>query len=200
MDDPQPDKPDLPVPNLRAAMRVARIEEAERSEAVANLRGAELARLEMLRDAVAPVLAQVPDEADMFDCGLVPGPHPRLFIDMVAYVEMAHDRRHYRLVQATRHGRTVLAESERIDAMVQAVTAYVARRLVAGEKALPAAEATVPARASQPVRAVAPRRRRGAWIGAVAAVLLQYLGLASLGMLLLALLRHGSGSWPHLLQ
>ena len=200
MDEPHPDKPDPPLPNLRAAMRVARIEQAERSEAVANLRGAELARLEMLRDAIAPVLAQVPDEADMFDCGLVPGPHPRLFVDMVAHVEMGHDRRHYRLVQATRHGRTVLAESERIDTMVQAVTAYVARRIVDWEKALTAVESVAPAPAPEPVRAVAPRSRRGSWIGTVAAVLLQYLGLAALGVLLLALLRHGSGFWSSLLR
>ncbi|MBX9738513.1 MAG: hypothetical protein K2X62_00485, partial [Beijerinckiaceae bacterium] len=71
-------------PSLTAAMRRARVEVAERSEVVAELRGAETARLEMLQEALRPVLAQVPDSVDMFDSGLVPGDRPRLFIDMIA--------------------------------------------------------------------------------------------------------------------
>lgn len=123
-------------PSLKAAVRRARVEQAEQSSVVAELRGAELARLEMLRDALEPVLAQVPDDVDLFDTGLVPGERPRLFLDMIAYVEMAADRRVYRLVQDTRHGRMTLAESERIDPIVEACTNYIARRLVEREKAL----------------------------------------------------------------
>jgi hypothetical protein len=125
-------------PSLKAAVRRARIEDADRSEVVAELRGAEIARLEMLQAAIEPVLAETPDEIDLFDVGLAPGDRPRLFIDMVGFVEMARDRRHYRFIQNMRHGRVLIAESESLDAMRDAVTAYIARRLVEREKALAA--------------------------------------------------------------
>ena len=85
--------------SLSAAIRAARVEVADRAQALGDLRDAELARLELLREMLEPVLAQVPPEVDLFDAGLVPGEHPRLFIDMVAFVEMGRDRRTYRLVQ-----------------------------------------------------------------------------------------------------
>jgi hypothetical protein len=117
-------------------MRRARVEVAEQSEVVAELRGAELARLEMLQEALQPILSQVPDAIDMFDSGLVPGERPRLFIDMIAFVEMGRDRRAYRFLQDTRHGRVALAESERLETMVSAITDYIGRRIVEREKYL----------------------------------------------------------------
>src|SRR5260221_9637847 len=129
-------------PSLTGAIRRARVEEAERSDALAELRGAEIARLEMLQDAIRPVLEQVPDHIDLFDTGIVPGERPRLFIDMIGFVEMGRDRKTYRFLQDTRHGRVAMAESERLETMTHAVAGYIARRLVEREKAL-AADATV---------------------------------------------------------
>lgn len=123
-------------PPLKAAIRRARVEEAEHSEVLAELRGAEIARLEMLRDTLEPVLAEIPEDVDLFDTGLTQGPHPRLFIDMIGFIEMGRDRRLYRFLQDTRYGRVKIAESEKIDTMVKAVTNYIARRLVEREKAL----------------------------------------------------------------
>jgi hypothetical protein len=123
-------------PLLTAALRRARIEEAEHSEVITDLRAAELARLEMLRDSLRPLLAQVPAHIDMFDIGLMPSEQPRLFIDMIAYVEMARDRRSYRFVQDTRHGAITIAESELIEPMCEAIAAYMARRLIERERAL----------------------------------------------------------------
>jgi len=125
-------------PQLLAAIRRARIEEAERSEGQAELRGAEIARLEMLMDALQPVLQQIPAGIDLFDVALMPSAHPRLFIDMIGFVEMGRDRRLYRFVQDTRNGRIKIAESEKIDTIVKSVTDYIARRLVEREKALAA--------------------------------------------------------------
>ena len=125
-------------PSLTAAIRVARVENAERSEVVAELRGAELARLEILLEALEPVLAQVPKGVDLFDVGIAPGEHPRLFIDMIGFVEMGRDRRVYRFLQDTRVGRVTIAETERLDSMVEALTAYIARRLIERDKALAA--------------------------------------------------------------
>ncbi len=135
MDDPDAEKFPL---SLKTAVRKARVEQAERSDVVNELRRAELARLEMLYDAFKPILAQVPSTVDLFDAGVVGGERPRLFIDMIAFVEMAHDRRTYLFVQETRNGRVTLAESEKVDPMVEAMTDYIARRLVEREAALAA--------------------------------------------------------------
>lgn len=125
-----------PRSRLKFALRRARVDEAERSEVIAELRGAEIARLEMLKEEVAPLLAEIPQGVDFFDLGIVPGDHPRLFVDMIGFVEMARDRRSYCFVQDTRHGRVILAESERLEPMVEAITNYIARRLIEREKAL----------------------------------------------------------------
>ena len=126
MEDKSPERVKRP-PNLTAAIRAARLEDAERSQAVGELRGAEAARLELLREAIEPILAQVPGEVDLFDTGIVPGEHPRLFIDMIAFVEMGRDRRTYRFLQDTRNGRALLAETDGLQTMTEAVTRYIAR-------------------------------------------------------------------------
>jgi hypothetical protein len=135
VDEPDADK--IP-PSLKTAVRKARVEQAERSDVVTELRRAEYARLEILHDAFKPILAQVPPSVDLFDCGVAPGEQPRLFVDMIAFVEMAHDKRTYRFVQETRHGRVTIAESEKVEPLVEAMTDYVARRLVEREAALAA--------------------------------------------------------------
>jgi hypothetical protein len=135
-DDPAFTFPQPKVPDLKAAIRRARIEEAERSAVASDLRGAELARLEMLRDALEPVYAQLPPGADVFDLGLVPGEKPRLFVDIVAHVELGRDGKTFRLLQELRSGRLLIAESLEPSAIVQAVTAYLGRRLAERERAL----------------------------------------------------------------
>ncbi|MDB5572349.1 MAG: hypothetical protein JWN93_3532 [Hyphomicrobiales bacterium] len=164
MDEPHA-APREPAPDLRAAVRKARVEQAERSEVVAELRGAEIARLEMLFEALKPILAQVPKDIDIFDAGIVPGERARLFVDMIAFVEMGHDRRQYRFIQEARHGRMVIAESARIDAMVEALTDYIARRLVerqlalSGDTFIPLPESAYRAGEKPPVRTERPPAR-----------------------------------------
>jgi hypothetical protein len=121
---------------LATAMRRARMENADHSAAIADLRAAEVVRLELLADAIAPVLAQAPEDCDLFDLAISPGERPRLFIDCIGFVEMDRDRRTYRFLQDTRHARIVLCESADIDDMVEAATNYVAHRLIEREKAL----------------------------------------------------------------
>jgi hypothetical protein len=187
---------------LQTAVRRARAEQAERSDVTAELRGAEIARLEMLFEAFKPILAQAPAEIDLFDAGLSYGERPRLFIDMICYVEMAHDRRLYRLVQETRHGRMTLAEAERIEPMVEAMTDYVARRLVERQIALasaaagprphlpapaPAVESHAPAQVAAPPapEMLAPARRsRGAGFFTALLFVIELLGSIVLFVLL----------------
>jgi len=127
----------LAAPNaLKDAVREARIEAAERSAVVVDLRDAELARLELLNEALDPLFTDIPADVELFDRGVSRGDVPRLWVDVVAHVEMGRDKRQYRFVQDTRYGRAVLAESHDAPDMVQAVTRYVARRMVERERAL----------------------------------------------------------------
>lgn len=121
---------------LRDALRQARIEAADRTGVIVDLRDAELARLEILNEALDALFAQVPDSVDLFDRGISQGETPRLWIDAVAHVVMGRDKRLYRFVQDTRHGRIVLAESHEAATIAESVTDYVARRLIEREQAL----------------------------------------------------------------
>jgi len=121
---------------LREAMHQARVEAAERTSVVVDMRDAEVARIELLSEALDPLFAEIPSEAELFDRGLSRGDTPRLWIDAVAHIAMGRDKRLYRLLHDTRVGRRVLAESYEIPDMVRAVTSYVARRLVERERAL----------------------------------------------------------------
>ena len=147
---------------LRDALRQARIEAADRTGVVVDLRDAEVARLEILNEALDPLFGQIPDNVDLFDRGISQGDTPRLWVDVVAHVMMGRDKRIYRFVQDTRFGRTVLAESHDVSTIVKAVTDYVARRLIEREHALVA----MPAPVAPPAAVVTakPRRRGGFWI------------------------------------
>ncbi len=121
---------------LKEALRQARVEQADRTGVVVDLHDAEIARLELLNDALDPLFEQVPAEIDLFDRGLSRSETPRLWIDPVAHVDMGRDKRVYRLLQDTRYGRKVLAETGNVVEMVNSVTKYVAQRMVERERAL----------------------------------------------------------------
>jgi hypothetical protein len=138
---------------LRDALRQARIEAADRTGVVVELRDAEVARLEILNEALDPLFAEVPGQVDLFDRGVSQGETPRLWIDVVAHVVMGRDKRIYRLVQDTRFGRIVIAESHDVPVIVDAVTGYVARRMIEREHAMVATPV------AEPVVEKKPRRR-----------------------------------------
>jgi hypothetical protein len=145
---------DMRPTRLRDALRQARIEAADRTGVVVELRDAEVARLEILNEALDPLFAEVPEQVDMFDRGVSQGETPRLWIDVVAHVVMGRDKRIYRLVQDTRFGRIVIAESHDVPVIVDAVTGYVARRMIEREHAMVATPA-----AAEPTVETKPRRR-----------------------------------------
>lgn len=161
---------------LQEAMHQARVEAAERTSVVVDMRDAEAARLELLNEALDPLFAEVPAEVDLFDRGISRGETPRLWIDAVAHVAMGRDKRGYRFLHDSRLGRRVLADSHDIAEIVRAVTTYAARRLVERQRALaedPDLLARAPAKEAQRYR----RQRRwrtfgvlllGVLIGAVA--------------------------------
>lgn len=146
---------------LKDALRRARIDEAERTGVVVDLHDAEVARLELLSEALDPLFVEIPAEVDLFDRGISRGETPRLWIDAIAHVAMGRDKRIYRFLQDTRYGRKVLAESTSIPDVADAVTKYVAQRLIERERAL----AESPAIASS-IREAQAARRRG-WLRAL---------------------------------
>ena len=111
METPQP---------LTEAVREARIEAAERSGVVVDLRDADVTRLELLNEALDPLFKDIPDDVELFDRGVSKGDIPKLWIDVVSHVEMGRDKRQYRFVQDTRYGRAVLAESYEVPALAEA--------------------------------------------------------------------------------
>jgi hypothetical protein len=148
---------------LKEAMHAARIEAAERTSVVVDLRDAEVARLELLNEALDPLFAQIPSEVDLFDRGVSRGDTPRLWIDAVAHVAMGRDKRMYRFLHDTRIGRRVLAESHDIAEIVKAVTGYAARRLVERERALDEDPEFITRVAKPEAARALRRRRRGRW-------------------------------------
>ena len=145
---------DMRPTRLRDALRQARIEAADRTGVVVELRDAEVARLEILNEALDPLFAEVPEQIDLFDRAVSQGETPRLWVDMVAHVVMGRDKRIYRFVQDTRFGRIVIAESHDVPVIVDAVTGYVARRMIEREHAMVATPVAEPAVEEKP-------RRRG---------------------------------------
>ncbi|MCX7312102.1 MAG: hypothetical protein WCG92_03235 [Hyphomicrobiales bacterium] len=137
--------------SLRDAVRTTRIEIAEKSSVVVDLRDAELARLDLLNEALDPLFNEIPPGLELFDRGVSRGDTPRLWIDAVAHVVMGRDKRRYRFAQDTRHGRRVLAESNVIAEIVEAVTHYVAARIIDRERALAEDASMPPARVNRSV-------------------------------------------------
>jgi hypothetical protein len=151
-------KPAEPPSQLKQAIHDARVEAAERTSVVVDLRDAEVARLELLSEALDPLFAEIAPEVDLFDRGISRGETPRLWIDPVAHIAMGRDKRIYRFLHDTRVGRHVLAESREIPDILQAVASYVARRLVERRRAL--AEDPDFIRRVSPAEAQRERRRR----------------------------------------
>jgi hypothetical protein len=147
--------------HLKDALRVARIESAERTGIVVDLHDAEVARLEIVNEALDPIFAEIPPDADLFDRGISRGMPPRLWLDAIAHIVMGRDKREYRFVQDTRYGRKVLAESADVAAMVEAVTKYLAQRLIERERAL--ASSSNIANSRHAARLERRRRHRTTW-------------------------------------
>jgi hypothetical protein len=148
--EPQPQR-------LKDALRQARVDQAERTGVVVDLHDADLARLELLNEALDPLFSEIPVGVDLFDRGISRGETPRLWIDAVAHVAMGRDKRVYRFVQDSRYGRKVLAESVNIPEIVEVVTKYVAQRLIERERAL---SEEAPSTTRDPAREARYERRR----------------------------------------
>lgn len=176
---------------LLEAVREVKNRAADRDDVVVELREASRTRLELLLAELEPIIAEIPEDMDIFDFSVSAGLQPRLWIDTTAHVALGRDRRTYRFLRDTRAGRIVMAESVAMPPIVEAVTRYVAERIVERERALSgewvATTALPPAEAqATPAAAMPARPRRPGWkaalTGALAAV-----GLGALAGLALSL-------------
>ncbi len=121
---------------LSDAIRDVKNMSADRDDVVVEMREASRMRLELLAQELEPVFADVPEEVTQFDFAISSGMQPRLWIDAVAHVAMGRDRRSYRFVRDSRNGRVVLAESTDLKQIADAVTRYIAERMVERERQL----------------------------------------------------------------
>jgi hypothetical protein len=140
--------------DLKRAIREVRIAHAERNDVLVELRDAEQARLEILADALEGVFDDLPPGHEQLLLGILPGNPPRFWVDATSFVMMGRDKRLYQFLKDTRMGRTMLAENTSVDAIADAVTRYVAERIVEREQGI---ESDWLMRAS--------RRRRGVLAG-----------------------------------
>ncbi|AZN71144.1 hypothetical protein D5400_07545 [Georhizobium profundi] len=121
---------------LSEIIREVKVAAAERDDVVVDMRDADRARLELLAQELEPVIADVPAQDDQFDFALSSGLQPRFWIDAVAHVHMARDRRTYRFVRDTRLGRTLMSETADMAETADAVSRYIAERIIQRQRLL----------------------------------------------------------------
>lgn len=121
--------------SLREAIHLARIQEAEDIDKSVDRRSTEMARLEVLHAAVEHVFDEIPIEDDRFALALVPSRPARLWIDIMTYVAMDNSGEIYRMIRNEGTGRRVMVETDDVGVMVGRITEYVAREIVARERA-----------------------------------------------------------------
>jgi hypothetical protein len=121
---------------LAVAMNQARIDMADRSGLKVEAQTYGAAKLEALRRKLMPLYAAIPRDVELFDLGLVTQERPRLYVDIIAFIEMNRDQTAFRFLQESRNGRITLAETDDDKTIIEEVTRYVARRLVEREHAL----------------------------------------------------------------
>ncbi|PRD45293.1 hypothetical protein C5748_03590 [Phyllobacterium phragmitis] len=196
---------------LSDAVRTAKIAAADRGDVVVDMKEADRARLELLAQDLQPVFDDVPSDDPQWDFALSTGLQPRLWIDATSHVMMARDRRTYRFVRDTRLGRIVIVESTEIKPVSDAVTAYIAERIVererllegdlislrggvpvSGPQATEVEETPAPVSVQAAALAEAPRRQ-SRWAGFVAGLVWFLIGALVAGGLVLALLQDRIG-------
>ncbi len=115
---------------LAEAVRGAQLAFADRSDVISDAKEADLARIEVLAQDLQEVFDDVPADDPQWQFAVSKGLQPRLWIDVTSHVTMARDRRTYRFVRETRNGRILVAESTEVRPVADAVTNYIAERIV----------------------------------------------------------------------
>jgi hypothetical protein len=94
------------------------------------------ARLDALRKKLQPLYAAIPQDVEGVDLGVVREDKPRLFLDMISFIDVSEDSKNLRLVNGGRNGPQVLHETADETALVARITDYIAERLIVRERLL----------------------------------------------------------------
>ncbi len=181
---------------LKAAIRQAKTAQADRLDSITDIRETDIARLELLLQDLQPVFDAVPATDEQWDFCLNKGMQPRLWLDASAFVMIARDRRSYRFVRDTRLGRIILADNKDIKVISEAVTRYIASRILERERLMDDWTSDVPVAAQQAgVAENSTEQSSSAEISENSALnkLLWFAGGALLGCLVLILALHYYG-------
>lgn len=91
-------------------------------------------RLDALAQSLRSVYADIPKVAqarqDAFTFALLPGKPPRFWVDLTSFVVMTDGGQTFHFMKDTREGRITLFESDSLEDTANAVTDYVAERIV----------------------------------------------------------------------
>jgi hypothetical protein len=121
---------------LAEAINRARQQQDTQPDLAKDIKASALTRLRGLRHKLAPLYAAIPQDVELFDLGFITEEKPRLFIDIIAFVEMSADLAQYRFMQEQRSGRSVILETDDEAILIAGITDYIARRLIDREKAM----------------------------------------------------------------
>ncbi len=124
----------IPTRSLKDAIAIVKNREADNTDVVVEMKEAEQARLGLLANEIRPLLDQIDVTDQRFDFGITRGERPRLWIDATSFVCMAQDKRNYRFLKDTRMGRVVMSQSADINVTADAVSDYVAERVLERER------------------------------------------------------------------
>ena len=129
-----------PVVVMAAELKRARTLQGGSHEARLAARDAAAMRLLALKQELAPFLEGLPEVEGFVELTLINGETPRLWLDLISWVEMGPDQQHWRMMQDTPEGREVIFETDQIDAMVDFLRKFIALRAVQRERLLRAPE------------------------------------------------------------
>jgi hypothetical protein len=116
------------------ALKQARLAEAAQLEAVVSLRDARSLRLLALRDALKGELEGHEPALSLFELNIQDAEKPKLWLDLISFIEMEPDPKTYRLVQDGSQGRVRLYETADALLMQDRALKHMAHRLVVHDK------------------------------------------------------------------
>jgi hypothetical protein len=116
------------------ALKQARLAEAAQLEALVSLRDARSLRLLALRDALKRELAGHDEALCLFELNVQDAEKPKLWLDLISFIEMEPNPKSYRLMQDGPQGRACVFESSDAGAMQAQALRHLAHRLVVHDK------------------------------------------------------------------
>ncbi len=119
---------------LDKAVSHAREAQGSHFDARSDYLDATTLRLEVLRLELAGLIKGRVEAERFIELQLLGGDKPRLWIDLVSYVVMKPTPRHYQLVRDRQDSSEVLFETENQAEMIEAITEYIANRIVLRER------------------------------------------------------------------